>query len=54
MEALFLRRPLRVKEVEDVVAEAWRSHAGSVSELDALPLPSEEGEQLSRLLKVTP
>ena len=54
MVALFLRRPLRVKEVEDVVSEAWRSHGGSVTALETLPLPSEDGEQLSRLLEVTP
>lgn len=54
MVALFLRRPLRVNAVEDVVAEAWRSHGGSVTALDPLPLPAEDGQQLSRLLEVTP
>ena len=51
---LFLRRPLRVQEVEDLVSQAWRSHGESVIALDALPLPTEEGEQLSRLVEVRP
>jgi hypothetical protein len=54
MVTLFLRRPLRVKEVEDVVSEGWRSHGRSVTALETLPIPSEDGEQLSRLLEVTP
>jgi len=36
------------------VSEAWRSHGGRVTALETLPLPSEDGEQLSRLLEVTP
>ncbi|HLK90270.1 MAG TPA: hypothetical protein VKZ18_10270 [Polyangia bacterium] len=54
MVTLFLRRPLRVEEVEGMVWEAWRSHGESVSALETLPLPSEAGQQLSRLLEVRP
>jgi hypothetical protein len=54
MVTLFLRRPLRVQEVETLVSEAWRSRGGSVIALDALPLPAGEGEQLSHLLEVRP
>jgi hypothetical protein len=54
MVSLFLRRPLEVAEVEHLVSEAWRSHSGSVTALEALPLPSDAGEQLSRLLEVMP
>jgi hypothetical protein len=54
MFALFLRRPRRVEEVEDLVSAAWRSHAGAVTSLDTIALPAEDGEQLSRLLEVTP
>jgi hypothetical protein len=50
--ALFLRQPLRVEQVEDMVSEAWRRGGNSVSALERLPIP--EGEQLSRLLDVTP
>jgi hypothetical protein len=54
MVSLFLRRPLQVAEVERVVSEAWRSNGGSVTTLGTLPLPTGAGEQLSRLLEVTP
>jgi hypothetical protein len=54
MVALFLRRPLKVEEVEGMVSEAWRSHGGSLVALETLPLPLEDGQQLSRLLEVTP
>jgi hypothetical protein len=50
--ALFLRRPLRVEEVELKVSEAWRRDGQSVHALEMLPI--QEGEQLSRLLEVTP
>jgi hypothetical protein len=52
MVALFLRRPLHVEEVEDVVSAAWRSRGGSVAALETLPIG--DGEQLSSLLDVTP
>jgi hypothetical protein len=54
MISLFLRRPLRVKEVEEMVSEAWRSRGGSVTALETLPLPMDDGEQLSTLLEVSP
>jgi len=49
--ALFLRRPLSVEEVERTVSEAWRSHGGSVTALETLPIG--DGTQLCRLLEVT-
>jgi hypothetical protein len=52
MFALFLPRPLRVEEVEGLVSEAWRSGGRSVTALEKLP--TQEGQQLSRLLNVTP
>ena len=52
MFALFLRRPLRVEEVEGLVADAWRSGPRSVTALEKLPIQG--GEQLSRLLDVRP
>jgi hypothetical protein len=52
--ALFLRRPLRVEEVEGMVSEAKRSDGKAVTALERLPIPNGEGEQLSRLLDVTP
>jgi hypothetical protein len=54
MVALFLRQPLQIEEVERMVSEAWRSHGGSVTALETLPLPSDKGEQHSRLLQVAP
>jgi hypothetical protein len=54
MVALFLRQPLRVEEVEGMVSEAWRSRGGSVTALETLPIPRDKGEQLCRLLQVTP
>jgi hypothetical protein len=54
MVTLFLRRPLRVEEVERMVSKAWRSHGQSVTALEMLPLPSEQGQQLSLLLEVRP
>jgi hypothetical protein len=52
MFSLFLRRPLRVEEVEALVLEAWRSADKSVTSLEKLPI--QDGEQLSHLLDVTP
>ena len=52
--ALFLRQPLRVEEVEGMVSEAERSHGNAVTAAERLPIPTGEGEQLSRLLEVTP
>ena len=54
MVSLFLRQPKQVEEVEDMVSKAWKSHGGSVAALETLPLPIEDGQQLSRLLEVTP
>jgi hypothetical protein len=50
--SLFLRHPLRVQEVERMVADAWRARGGSVTALESLPL--DDGTQVSRLLEVTP
>jgi hypothetical protein len=49
---LFLPRPLLVGDVERAVADAWAAHGQSVAGLSTLPI--QEGEQLSRLLEVTP
>jgi len=50
--ALFLPRPMRAEQVEEMLSEAWRQGGKSVIALDRLRI--DEGEQMSRLLEVTP
>jgi hypothetical protein len=50
--ALFLPRPLRAEQVEEMLSAAWRQGGRSVVALERLRI--EEGEQVSRLLEVTP
>jgi len=52
MFTLFLRRPLRVEQVEGLVSAAWRSSGKSVTALEKLPI--QDGEQQSRVLEVRP
>ena len=52
MFALFLPRPMFVDEIERMVGRAWRKHGGSLRDLETLPVS--EGQQLSRLLEITP
>jgi len=50
--ALFLPRPMRAEQVEEMLSEAWRQGGKSVVALERLRI--DEGEQVSRLLEVTP
>jgi hypothetical protein len=50
--ALFLARPVFIDEIERMVGQAWRTQGQSLTNLDSLPVA--DGQQLSRLLEVTP